>query len=102
MDFGIALAIYFLENTIEVELGGNVQHQRTSKLPIYVPCEKIIVKHCGGLWGPSKKWKKRNINIKSSVVRTTKNNLKRPGYIVIIRRIYSCAIDALYIIKFRG
>ena len=24
----------------------------------YVPCEKDIVKHYGGMWDPSKKWEK--------------------------------------------
>ena len=54
------LSIECLENTIGVELVYNVQPKRTYKIYMYVPCEKIIVKHHGGMWGPSKtneKWK---------------------------------------------
>ena len=59
MDFWRALEIDFLKNTIGVELGENVIPKTTSKLPRYVPCEKITVKHHGGMWYPSfKKGKK--------------------------------------------
>ena len=55
MDFWRALAIEFLDNKIGVELGYNGQCNRSSKLPIYVSCEKITVKHHDGMWYPSKK-----------------------------------------------
>ena len=50
MDFCRYLAIKCLENTFGVELCDDGQPNITSKLPIYVPCEKIIVKHHGGIW----------------------------------------------------
>ena len=58
LDFWRSLAIECLENTIGFELGDNGQPQKTSKIPIYVPCEKITVKHHGRMWDPSKKRKK--------------------------------------------
>ena len=70
LDFWRALAIECLENKIEFELGENGRPNRIPKLPIYVPCEKITVKHHGGMWHQSKKWKNGNRNIKSSIVRT--------------------------------
>ena len=39
LDFGRALVIECLGNTIGVELGENGRPNRTSKIPIYVPCE---------------------------------------------------------------
>ena len=39
-----------------------------SKLPIYVPCEKIKVKHYGGMWDPSKKGGKGEIEISKVVL----------------------------------
>ena len=55
MHFWRALVIDFLENKILVELGDNGQPSRTSKIPMYVPCEQIKVKHHGEMWDPSKK-----------------------------------------------
>ena len=57
MNFWKALAIGRHVNKIVVKLGQNGKHKRTSKLPIYVPCEKITVKHYGGMWDTSKKIK---------------------------------------------
>ena len=56
--FWRALEIYLIENKIGVELGKIGRPKRTYKLPIYVPCEKITVKHHGRMWDPNKKWKK--------------------------------------------
>ena len=36
-------------------MGENGKPKRTSKLPIFVPCEKVTVKHHGGIWNPIKK-----------------------------------------------
>ena len=47
-----------LENTIGVELEDNGRPKITSKIPIYVPYEKITLKHHGGMWDPRKIWKK--------------------------------------------
>ena len=58
LNFRRALAIECLENTIGVELGENGRPKRTSKIPIYVPCERITVKHHGGMRDPSKKKEK--------------------------------------------
>ena len=58
LDSRIALKTECLYNTIGVELGENVRPKRTSKLPIYVPCEKITVKTHAGIWYPSKKEEK--------------------------------------------
>ena len=55
--FGRALEEECLENKIGVELEENEEPNRTSKIPIYVSCEKIIVKYHGGMWDPSKKEK---------------------------------------------
>ena len=54
LDFWRALLIYCLDNTIGFELWDNVQPNRTYKIPIYFPCERITVKHHGGMWGPRK------------------------------------------------
>ena len=57
--FLIYLAIECLKKKIGYELGQNRLPKRTSKIPIYVLCEKISVKHHGGMWEPSKtKWEK--------------------------------------------
>ena len=58
LDFRRALELKCLENTIGFELGENGRSKRTSKLTIYVPCEKFAVKYHGGMWDPSKKGKK--------------------------------------------
>ena len=58
LDFQRALAMECLENTIRVELEENGQPNRIFKSLICVPCEKITVKHHGGMWGPSKKREK--------------------------------------------
>ena len=50
------LAIYCLENTIGVELGENGRPKRNAKIPIYVRCEKITVKHHGGICDQNKKY----------------------------------------------
>ena len=55
--FWRVLAIECLENTIGVELRDNGRPVRTSKIPIYVPCEQIVVKHHGRMWDPSRKSK---------------------------------------------
>ena len=39
-------------------MGNNVLPKRTYKIPIYVPCEKIKVKHHGVMWDPSQKKEK--------------------------------------------
>ena len=49
LDFWVYLAIECLDNTIVIELGENGIPKRTSKIPIYVPCEKITVKHHVGM-----------------------------------------------------
>ena len=54
LNFWRYLAIYFLENTIGVELGDNGIPKKYSKIPV-CPCQQIIVKHYGGMWDPSKK-----------------------------------------------
>ena len=59
LDFRADLVIECLENTIGVEFGENGRPNKTSKIRIYIPCDKIKVKHHGRMWGPSK------INIKS-------------------------------------
>ena len=53
MDFRRDFSIECLDNTIGVELFYNVQPKRDPKIPIYIPCEKITVKHHGGVWGTS-------------------------------------------------
>ena len=58
MYFRIDLAIECLDNTIGFELRDNGRPKIIYKLPIYVPCEKIIVKHYGGMWDPNKKKEK--------------------------------------------
>ena len=63
LDFWRAFAIECLENTIGVEFGGNGRPKRTSKLPIYVPCEQITVKQHGGMWDPRRKKEKSEIEI---------------------------------------
>ena len=94
--FQIYLAIKCLDNTIGVELMDIILPKRTSKIPIYVPCEKIKLKHHGRMWDLRKeKWNKWNRNIKGRSFRTIKNVVKIPGYIVSVQRIYSCAMDAL-------
>ena len=50
--FQRALAMECLENTIGVELVNNEGPNKTTKIRIYVPCVKIIVKHHGGMWDP--------------------------------------------------
>ena len=57
LDFWIDLGIDCLENKIGVELGENVRPKITSKIPIYVPCEKITVKYHDRMWDPSQKRK---------------------------------------------
>ena len=47
IDFWIFLGIEFLENTIGVGLGKNGLPKKAPKIPVYVPCEKITVKHHG-------------------------------------------------------
>ena len=47
LDFWRSLSIECLENKIGVELLENRRPNRTCKIPIYVPCGKIIVKHHG-------------------------------------------------------
>ena len=42
------LAIKCFDNKIGVELGDNERPKRTSKLPIYVPCEKTTVNNMVG------------------------------------------------------
>ena len=96
------LEIECLENTIEVELRDNGWPKRTCKMPIYVPCEKITVKHHGGMWDPIKKGKKRNKYIKRNAVRTIQNSVEIPGSIVSIPRVYYCALGNLQNIKLRG
>ena len=49
LDFQRALAIECLENKIGVELGQNGRPKSTSKITFYVPCDKITVKHHGGM-----------------------------------------------------
>ena len=49
------MKIEFLDNTIGVELGENVQPNRYSKMPIYVTCEKITVRHYDGMLDQSQK-----------------------------------------------
>ena len=51
------LSIEYIENTIGVNVFENGQPKRNSKISIYVPCEKITVKHYGRMWDPSKKRK---------------------------------------------
>ena len=58
LDFWRALAIECLEKKIGVELGDNGRPNRSCKIPLYVPFEKIKVKHYGGMWYPSKKKEK--------------------------------------------
>ena len=50
----------------------------------------------------AKKSKERNRNIKISFVRTIRNVVKKPVYVVSVPRVYSCAMDDLKIIKLRG
>ena len=50
LDFQRALAIECLNNTIGAELGDNGRPNQTSKIPMYVPCEKITIKQHGGMW----------------------------------------------------
>ena len=57
--FRRGLVIQCLENTIWFELGDNGRPKRYSKIPIYVPCEKITVKHHGGMWYTSNKLQKK-------------------------------------------
>ena len=94
LDFWISLAIDFLGNTIGVELVDNCQPNRTYKIPLYVPCEKITVKLHGGMWGSiiikRKKWNK---NIKSGTFRTIQNTLKLPGSIVSVPGVYYYSLD---------
>ena len=62
MDFWRALEIDFLKNTIGVEFRENIRPKRTSRLPSCVPCDKIEVKHRGGIWYPSfKKVKSKKV-----------------------------------------
>ena len=62
------MAIECLENSIEVGLGDNGKPKRTSEIPIYVPCEKITVKHHGGMWDPSKKKGKSETKISEAAL----------------------------------
>ena len=63
IDFWRAFKIEYLEDTIGFELGYNRRHNSTSRIPIYIPCENIIVKQHGGMWGPSKKKEKSETKI---------------------------------------
>ena len=62
------MAIECPENKIVVELGDNGRHNRTSKLLIYFPCEKITVKQHGGMWYPSKKKGKSETKISKAAL----------------------------------
>ena len=68
LDFWRYFAIECLENTIGFKLGDNGQPKRTYKLPIYVPCEKITVKHHGRMWDPSKKKEKCETEISKAAL----------------------------------
>ena len=57
------MKIECLENTNGVELVDNVSPKRACKIPVYVPCEKITVKHYGGMWETSKKKRKSETKI---------------------------------------
>ena len=59
LDFMKYLAIKCLENTTGVELGEIGPPMRTSKIPIYAPCDKIAVKHHDGMWYPGKEKRKK-------------------------------------------
>ena len=103
LDFRRALAIECLENTIGVELGGNGRPKRTTKLTIYVPCEKITVEHHGRMWDPSQKREK----VKQKYQKQRCQNYSKCGkktrvYCKSVPRVYCCALDALQIIKLRG
>ena len=89
LDFQRVLEIECLENTIGVKLGDNGRPKRSCKIPICVPCDKMTVKHHGGMWDTSKK--NRNKNIKSNAIRTIQDAVKIPGTIVIVPRVYYCA-----------
>ena len=102
LDFIRALETEGLENKTGVELGENRGPKKISKIPTYVPSEKITVKRHDGMWDSRRKSKKLNKNIKTSAVRTIQSAVKRPGSIVSFPRVYSCALEKFQIIKLRG
>ena len=55
LDFSRELSIECLENKIGLELGDNGKTKISCKIPIYVYCENVTVKHYGRMWNPSKK-----------------------------------------------
>ena len=58
LDFRRYFAIECLENKIGDEFVDSGLPNNTSKIPIYVTLEKTTVKYHGGMWNPSKIWKK--------------------------------------------
>ena len=83
------MAIECLKNIIGLELGYNGRPKRACKIPVYVTCEQVTVKHYGRMWDTSrKKMKKKFKYIKISAVRNITNAVKRPGSIVSVPNIY--------------
>ena len=99
LGFWTALAMECLEKKIGFKLGDIEWPKRGSKIPIYVSCEKITVRHHGRMWHPKQKW---NRNIKSRSIKTIQKVVKRTGYIASVPRVYFYALDALQTVKLRG
>ena len=83
-------------------MGKNGRPKRNSKITIYVPCEKITVKHHGGIWIQAKRMEKVKQKHQNQRCQNYLNVAKRSGSIVNVPRVYSCAMDALQILKLIG
>ena len=92
LNFWRALEIECLENKIVFELEENGQPKRTSKITIYVPCDKITVKHHGGMWDPNKKRKKvKQKYQKQCCQKYSKCGKNTRGYYKYPRGIFLCS-----------
>ena len=95
LDFWRDLENKCLENKIGVELEKNVRPKQNSKIPIYLPDEKITVKHHDRMWDPSKKKGKVKHRHQKQRCKNYSNSLKITGSIVRVIRVYYCAMDDL-------
>ena len=68
LDFWKESSIECLENRIWVELRENVKHKIDCKITVYVPCEKVTLKHYGGMWDLSKKTEKSETKISKAAL----------------------------------
>ena len=85
-----------------MKLGDKGKPERACAMLVYVPHDQVTVKHYFGRWDLIPQKAKVKQKIKISNVTAIMNAVKISGSIVNFPRVYSCALDALQIIKLRG